>query len=279
MNNVTDTNVHADDSHRPSRYRKENETPMAARKPAKPIRPDPWDFETLLIIDKRIDASEAESMHDRWEFGQSMLEARGGKKRLPNGYLAALVERTGKSQTELSNRLRFAEMYPTEAELSNALESFTSWHELVENLYEAKPKENGETDEEFLARLRAEDAAHEDGTKVVRISATVDEAVAHMNKLYCEIQRLARIRFEQAFAAVSRQPVSATRDAKTFGLLLRWQRQQVIWGLDKGQSIEEVADAMGTSAQMCQDYLDLDAPTSTDDEFFASITEWCGEKV
>ena len=61
-----------------------------------------------------------------------MLAARGGKKRLPNGYLAELVQRTGKSQTELSYRLRFAEMFPTQAELSNALESYTSWHALIE---------------------------------------------------------------------------------------------------------------------------------------------------
>ena len=88
----------------------------------KPTNPDPWDFETLLCIDKRIDTCEAEGIRDRWEFGRLMLAARAGRKRLPNGYLAELVQRTGKSQSELSYRLRFAETFPTEAELSNALE-------------------------------------------------------------------------------------------------------------------------------------------------------------
>lgn len=106
---------------------------MSAKR--KPLQPDPFDYETLLTIDKRIDAAEAEGIRERWEFGRIMLAARGGKKRLPNGYLAELVERTGKSQTELSNRIRFAEAYPTEAELSIALESCESWHEIVENLY------------------------------------------------------------------------------------------------------------------------------------------------
>lgn len=61
-------------------------------------QPESWHFETLLILDKRIDSAEAESIRDRWEFGRVMLAARNGKKRLPNGYLAALVKRTGKSQ-------------------------------------------------------------------------------------------------------------------------------------------------------------------------------------
>jgi hypothetical protein len=102
-------------------------------------KPDPWDFETLLTIDKRIDTREDENIRDRWEFGRVMLAARADKKRLPSGYLAALIERTGKSQSELSYRLRCAEVYPTEAELSNALELFPSWHELVQNLYEPVP--------------------------------------------------------------------------------------------------------------------------------------------
>jgi hypothetical protein len=104
-------------------------------------KPGPWDFETLLIIDKRIDTREDENVRDRWEFGRVMLDARSGKKRLPNGYLAALIERTGKSRAELGFRIRFAEAYPTEAELSNALDSFTSWHDVVESLYASEELE------------------------------------------------------------------------------------------------------------------------------------------
>lgn len=52
-----------------------------------------------------------------------MLTARDGAGRLPNGYLPALVERTGKSRRELGYRVQFAETYETEEELSNALDS------------------------------------------------------------------------------------------------------------------------------------------------------------
>ena len=87
-----------------------------------------------------------------------------------------------------------------------------------------------------------------------------------------------RIQFDTAFAAVRRQPVSATRDAKQFGLWMRWQRYLVMSALGDGQTLEQIADTMGTSIQMIEDYLDA-APTSTDEEFFAGIAAWCGEEV
>ena len=63
-----------------------------------------------------------------------MLAARDGAGRLPNRYLSALVERTGKSRAELGHRVRFAARFPTEAELSNAVSTFPSWHQAVSAL-------------------------------------------------------------------------------------------------------------------------------------------------
>ena len=62
------------------------------------------------------------------------LAARDGAGRLPNRYLSALVERTGKSRAELGHRVRFAARFPTEAELSNAVSTFPSWHQAVSAL-------------------------------------------------------------------------------------------------------------------------------------------------
>jgi len=89
-------------------------------------------IERLVHIDQRIDAHEGEALRDRWEFGQGMLAARDGKGRLPNGYLSSLVERTGKSRSELGFRAQFAERYSTETELSNALDSYPSWFDLTQ---------------------------------------------------------------------------------------------------------------------------------------------------
>lgn len=85
----------------------------------------------LLHIDARIDAHEGDAIRDRWEFGQVMLAARDGKGRLPNGYLADLVARTGKSRAEVGHRMRLAERFKTEAELANAVSTFGTWHQLV----------------------------------------------------------------------------------------------------------------------------------------------------
>lgn len=91
-------------------------------------------IERLVHIDRRIDANESDALRARWEFGQSMLAARDGAGRLPNGYLAALVDRTGKSRRELGYRAQFAEAFPQEEELCNALHSFDSWREVTKAL-------------------------------------------------------------------------------------------------------------------------------------------------
>ena len=97
-------------------------------------------IDEFLVIDKRIDAAEdraadaiRESLRDRWEFGRIMLAERKGKK-LPDGYLEKLVETIGKSRSELKYRMQFAERYPTEDELANAIGQFPSWAQVIKNL-------------------------------------------------------------------------------------------------------------------------------------------------
>jgi hypothetical protein len=87
----------------------------------------------LVALDRRIDKNESTALRARWEFGKLVLETRGGDGRLPNGFLAELVERTGKSRSEIKYRQQFAKQYPTEDELANALASFTSWRDVIES--------------------------------------------------------------------------------------------------------------------------------------------------
>ena len=100
-------------------------------------------IERLVHIDARIDANESDALRARWEFGQQMLAARDGAGRLPNGYLAALVERTGKSRRELAYRAQFAASYD-ESELCNALHSSPSWSELIRSLKADKDADDNE---------------------------------------------------------------------------------------------------------------------------------------
>lgn len=90
-------------------------------------------IERLVHIDQRIDAAEGDGLRARWEFGHQMLAARDGAGRLPNGYLASLSERTGKSRSELKYRAQFAATFETEDELANAL-ALSSWREVTRSL-------------------------------------------------------------------------------------------------------------------------------------------------
>ena len=95
------------------------------------------------IIDEADDTAEAviaESLRQRWEFGRLLLAERVTKKgepakRLPNNRLQELVKATGKSETELVYRMKFAESYGDEDELLTAVRSFESWTALRQFLY------------------------------------------------------------------------------------------------------------------------------------------------
>lgn len=99
-------------------------------------------IERLVHIDRQIDENESTALRARWEFGRQMLAARDGAGRLPNGYLAELKERTQKSHTELARRAQFAAAFPTEEELSTAVESFESWTAVVRSLKKSKDAED-----------------------------------------------------------------------------------------------------------------------------------------
>lgn len=85
----------------------------------------------LVRIEQRIATTETDGLRARWDFGRELLAARDGKGRLPNGYLAFVVEETGASRRELAYRMRFAERFPTEDELCNGVAQFGSWHAIV----------------------------------------------------------------------------------------------------------------------------------------------------
>lgn len=87
-------------------------------------------LERLARLDQAVDVAEGEGLRARWEFGRDLLGHRAGKK-LPTGLLDEVVDRTGKSRSELQCRIRFAERFPDEVSLCNAVAQFGSWHAVV----------------------------------------------------------------------------------------------------------------------------------------------------
>ncbi|MGY4650582.1 hypothetical protein [Mycobacterium sp. URHB0021] len=98
--------------------------------------------------------------------------------------------------------------------------------------------------------------------KLVKLDAKIDQ---HDE----DVRRLERMRFAIAFAAVEKEPKGYARDAHYVGLYFRWMRTVIGWGLGEGHSIEEIADEMGVSVGMVEDY--VAAPTSSNDEFIAAV--------
>ena len=89
------------------------------------------DWDTFCLLEREITGSEVVGIETRWRFGQ-MLLGYPKQERSKNSPLVAVVRalssELGISEAELYNRRQFAEQY---ADCSNALEQFTSWHDIV----------------------------------------------------------------------------------------------------------------------------------------------------
>jgi hypothetical protein len=93
----------------------------------------------LRDLETRISGAESTGVLARWEFGRLLLGQRAGRK-LPAGLLATVGADLGVSRTELQKRMRFAEKYPTEEEMRNALRNYGSWHRIVGEALPDDPK-------------------------------------------------------------------------------------------------------------------------------------------
>jgi hypothetical protein len=67
---------------------------------------------------------------ERWDFGRDLVAQRIGKK-LPKGLLKLVMNGVGVSRQDLQARMKFAVAYRDEAALSNALDKYPTWREMV----------------------------------------------------------------------------------------------------------------------------------------------------
>jgi N6-adenosine-specific RNA methylase IME4 len=74
--------------------------------------------------------AEHDGLRARWEFGRELLAYRVGAK-LPAGLLDEVSSCTGAGRRELQYRIMFAERFPSEKALRNAVAQYGSWHALV----------------------------------------------------------------------------------------------------------------------------------------------------
>jgi N6-adenosine-specific RNA methylase IME4 len=90
------------------------------------------DWDSFCRLEDEIAGVESTGIHARWRCGRMLLgyEKGGGRG---GSELAQAIARLGElaSAAELYRRRQFAELYPTEEEVSQACETFGSWYEIV----------------------------------------------------------------------------------------------------------------------------------------------------
>jgi hypothetical protein len=94
----------------------------------------------LRRIEERIAKAEGDGLRARWEFGYELLMQRVGEK-LPPGLLNQVCADVGVSRAEVKFRVRFADKFPDEKSLANALANWPTWFQMTqEGLMENRKK-------------------------------------------------------------------------------------------------------------------------------------------
>lgn len=101
-------------------------------------------FEDIIRqADNEANAQEQTGLRARWESGRRLFKVRQrcGGLRLPNRMLQQFVAALTVPARELNHRMKFAEKYPTEDELSNAVTKFRTWRAITQKALTDTPRE------------------------------------------------------------------------------------------------------------------------------------------
>jgi len=90
-------------------------------------------IESYKALLERARKSDLDAALARCQFGTQLLEERkaNGGKQLPKGRLDEICDALHLSGAEVHNWMQFAERYPTQEKVANALAEYGSWHEIV----------------------------------------------------------------------------------------------------------------------------------------------------
>lgn len=89
-----------------------------------------------LKLEQQIASGERGSILRRWRYGRNLMDAKAGRKQLPEGMLDDLVKAADKvglklSRQEIQRRLRCAETYRDDRQVRQAADALGSWSALV----------------------------------------------------------------------------------------------------------------------------------------------------
>jgi hypothetical protein len=82
-----------------------------------------------IDLEALVRESDNEGIRARWVFGRELLKERIGPQ-LPRGRLTEVAAAVGTNISEIGERMRFAERYPTDEELRETLTKYSSWNQV-----------------------------------------------------------------------------------------------------------------------------------------------------
>jgi hypothetical protein len=111
------------------------------------IKPAPDDIRLeLLAIENRMGRVGEWNIHERWKSGRYMLDLRSPESHyLPKGWLTSLAATLKVSQRELSDRMRVADTYRTDAKFKRAAQRYGTWTGLLRSLEPTREARTGST--------------------------------------------------------------------------------------------------------------------------------------
>lgn len=102
------------------------------------------DWRALSKLEQKVFADERGGIMHRWEYGREVLKSKVGRKQLPDGLIAKLIEAAGTkvdrngnvkpkiSEREIRNRVRLAEVYPTDQQVGKIIADLETWSAIIE---------------------------------------------------------------------------------------------------------------------------------------------------
>jgi hypothetical protein len=93
----------------------------------------------LIRLERAIRESDGGGLKLRWQMGREMLKLRVGR-RLPNGVLDLLSQGLHVHPSELVARMKFAQKFSTEDQLTNVISKFTTWYDIKQHVLTDIPR-------------------------------------------------------------------------------------------------------------------------------------------
>jgi hypothetical protein len=147
-----------------------------------------WEMETAAC-ERQIKQTDGTGLKARWNYGKSLVRARGKAKRLPNHIIPFLEKRDGISKTEIELRIQFYEAYPSETKLSNALDSSPSWRDVIKELPRLRRAEPAAKPANVVDRVALSYRRMTKVTAELDVSCVSDETLLAITGLIAELQR------------------------------------------------------------------------------------------